>query len=422
MIYEPRPYQVAGIAKLTKALEQRGAALDMSDMGTGKTWKALFVANHFQRPVAVVCPAVTKTQWRDAARKIGVPVILCESYEKVTRGTAEGITKTGSKRPRFKFSVPRGTIFVFDEVHKCRAYKTLNSQLLMDCADHRYQILMLSATPFEDTRQFRAIGHALKIIHKNKWWNWCLSVGGCCPGRFGGLDYVGGEKVLTDLRRQFDWLMDRTRIEDVGDLPEFKMQTRLISAKSLKAINKAYTELLEVFQEETEHAIVQRLRGRQIIEHNKIRQLYELACEFEENSEKVLHFVNFTDTVDQLKQLHGDSYGIIDGRVTGAARQEVVDRFQRGELAGLIIQLQSGGVGLNLQDLDGDKPRTAILNLTDSATLFRQATGRIFRDGSKSKCRFVVPLVEGTVEEQMDLNLQRKFKNLEALCDADLLP
>jgi len=422
MTYEPRPYQLAGIDKLAASVQTYGTGLDMSDMGTGKTWKALFVAKRWGLPVAVVCPAVTKVQWRDAADKLGVEMTLCESYQKVIRGTATGITKSGVKRRKFSFALTKPTLFVFDEVHACRNHKSQNSLLLMDCVDAGYPVLMLSATPFENTTQFRAIGHALKIVHRNKWWHWCLSAGGCRPGSFGGLEYVGGEQTMSQIRSTWDDRMDRTRIEDVGDLPEFTMQTRLIDSNNCKAINNAYTELLATYAEETEFAIVRRLRYRQKIEHEKIKQLYELAQEFVDGGQKVIHFVNFTDTVDTLYELHEGEFGIVDGRVTGDKRQAVVDQFQAGKLDGLIVQLQSGGVGLNLQDTTGDAPRTAILNLTDSATLFRQATGRTFRDGSRSACRFVVPLVAGTVEKEIEQNLERKFRNLASLTDADFRP
>jgi len=419
MTYEPRPYQESGIGKLSQSLDKYQAALDMSDMGTGKTWKALFIAQRQQRPVAIVCPAVTKAQWQDVARKLGVQIQICESYQKCIRGTAKGITKHGNKRKHFKFTVPQGTLWIFDEVHACRSSKSQNSKLLTDCVDAGYSVLMLSATPFEDTTQFKAIGHALKLVHRTKWWNWCLSVGGCRPGRFGGMEYVGGEQFMGELRIQISDRTDRTCISEVGDLPEFKLQTRMIHGDNCKAINQAYTELLATYMQETEHAIVARLRCRQIIEHEKIQQLYELAEEFLEAGQKVLHFVNFTDTVDTLQKLHGPTFGIVDGRVTGQKRQDVVDKFQAGKLDGLIVQLQSGGVGLNLQDTVGNAPRTAILNLTDSATLFRQATGRTFRDGSKSPCRFVVPLVAETVEEEIEQNLNRKFANLGSLTDED---
>jgi len=419
MNYEPRPYQNEGIQKLLTSVQKVGAGLDMSDMGTGKTWKALFIAKRMAAPVVVICPAVTKVQWRDAAHKVGVELLACESYQKCVRGTANGITKHGTKRKQFKFSHPQNTLFIFDEVHNCRNPKAQNSLLLMDCADAGYPVLMLSATPFENSTQYKAIGHALKMVHRNRYWNWCMSSGGCKPGVFGGMEYVGGEKLMSRLRISMEDRMDRTSITEVGDLPDFKLQTRMIDAGDCEAIDNAYTALLETYAEETKHAIVQRLRYRQIIEHEKIKHLYALAQEFVEAGQKVIHFVNFSDTVDSLYQLHEGEFGVIDGRVTGERRQQVVDDFQAGKLAGLIVQIRSGGVGLNLQDTVGNAPRTAILNLTDSATLFRQATGRTFRDGSKSPCRFVVPLVADTVEEQIEKNLDKKFKNLNSLTDED---
>ena len=419
MKHKPRPYQNAGIEKLTRSLDEIGAGLDMSDMGTGKTFKALFVAKRLGLPVAVICPAVTKTQWREAAKQVGVELRLCDSYQKCVRGTAPGITKHGEKRKQFKFGHPAKTLFVFDEVHNCRNPKAQNSLLLMDCADAGYKVLMLSATPFESPLQFKAMGHVLKFVHRTSWWHWCLSSGGCKRGAFGGLDFIGAAPTMRRLKRAIEDRVDRTSIAEVGDLPDFKLQTRLIDADDCEAIDNAYTALLETYAEDTEHAIVKRLRYRQIIEHEKIKHLYQLAQEFVDAGQKVIHFVNFSDTVDSLYQLHEGEFGVIDGRITGDKRQQVVDDFQAGKLPGLIVQIQSGGVGLNLQDTVGDAPRTAILNLTDSATLFRQATGRTFRDGSKSPCRFVVPLVADTVERDIEKNLSKKFKNLNSLTDED---
>ena len=425
MIYSPRPYQEPGIAKLAGALDQQGAALDMSDMGTGKTWKALFLAKRCNLPVAIVCPAVTKVQWLDAAEKVGVEVRLCESYQKSIRGTAEGITRSGSTRKRFKFHLSNETIFVFDEVHNCRNPKALQTQLLIDCVDAGFPVLMLSATPFEDTTQLKGIGHALGICHRTRWWNWCLSVGGCRPGRFGGMEYVGGPSKMKSLRQEYDHLMDRVTIDSVQDLPEFIMQTRPVHGTDTEAINQAYVELLKEDADESEHALVRRLRHRQVIEHQKIKGLFGLATEFIDSGQKVIHFVSFTDTSEHLEVLHRKArhqFGRIDGRVSESDRQMYISSFQSGMLDGLIVNIQSGGVGLNLQDTIGNAPRTAILNLTDSATWFRQATGRTFRDGTKSPCRFVVPLVTDSVEEQMEDNLNRKFANLEALTDGDFCP
>lgn len=230
---------------------------------------------------------------------------------------------------------------------------------------------------------------------------------------------------MRGLRKEYSHMLDRVSIQQVADLPEFKMSTRIMALETTKALDRAYIDLLNAHAEETEHAMVRRLRYRQIIEHEKTQGLFELATEFIDSGQKVLHFVNFRDTIENLQILHGRAkhkFGRVDGEVTGDERQDSISDFQNGLLDGLIINMQSGGVGLNLQDTVGNAPRTAILNLTDSATWFKQATGRTFRDGTKSPCRFVVPLVADTVEEQMDQNLTAKFKNLEALTDGDFMP
>ena len=93
MTYEPRPYQLAGIDKLAASVQTYGTGLDMSDMGTGKTWKSLFVAKRWGLPVAVECRADSKVQWGGGCDKLGEELTRCESYQKVIPDTAKGITK-----------------------------------------------------------------------------------------------------------------------------------------------------------------------------------------------------------------------------------------------------------------------------------------------------------------------------------------
>jgi superfamily II DNA or RNA helicase len=424
----PRDYQEVGIDKIYRSLKRTGAALDMSDMGTGKTFKALFVAKKADIPVVVICPVATIPAWEEAARNVGVSVRLLASYHKAIRGVDQIKRGRGTKRKTYKIEYPQNTLFIFDEVHNCRDHKTWSSHLLEAVTDHQYPVLMMSATPFENPTQFRAIGHALGTVHRTKFYHWCLSEGRCKSGTFGGMIYVGDSSYMKTLHKKIAPQTDRIRIAEVGDLPEFKMQTRLVEPENRKALNEAYVELLNTLAEDTEHAIVERLRQRQIIEHEKIQGNFALADEFIQAGQRILHFVSFTDTVEHLLELHRlnkQPFGVIDGKIApagSAKRAQYIEDYTAGKLSGLIVNYQSGGSGLNLQDIHGHLPTTGIMNLTDSATNFRQATGRTFRDGTKSPCRFVITLAAGTVEADMNRNLNNKFKNLEALVDGDLLP
>lgn len=419
----PRDYQIHGIEKLSRAIQKNQAALDMSDMGTGKTFKAVWIAKKFGYNLAVICPAGTIAQWKDTARKCRVKTEFVVSYQKAVRGNMQQIER--HHRNRYTIHAPKKTLWVFDEVHNCRNYKALNSKLLMAVIDQKFPVLMASATPFETPIQFCAIGHALGTVHKNNWYHWCLSEGRCKKGDYGGMFYVGGPGFMKQLRERIEPFCDRVRIAEVGQLPELTFQTRVIEPANRKAIDESYVELLQISAEESEEAIVERLRLRQIVEHEKLEAEHLLGEEFLDAGQKIVHFTNFTDSIENLRELYklsGRAVGVVDGKTPVADKERDKALFQKGGLDVLLVNIQSGGAGLNLQDMEGDAPRTSIINLTDGATWFRQACGRTYRENTKSHTRIVVPIARGTVECEIEANLNRKFKNLEALTDADLLP
>lgn len=66
--------------------------------------------------------------------------------------------------------------------------------------------------------------------------------------------------------------------------------------------------------------------------------------------------------------------------------KEDIDKFQKGEIKVILTTPQSGGTGLSLDDVDGDKPRKAIVMTPPfSAMEFIQMAGRINRLNTKSK-------------------------------------
>jgi len=415
-----RDYQKSGVQTLKNSLATTGSALDCSDMGTGKTIKALFVAKEIGAKAGIVCPAITKPQWIEAAKAVGVEVVFCESWQKAVRGTAPNLYRSGNTHKSYRFDFNRKEVlWIFDEIHNARNPKAYQTKMLIDCVDQGFLTLMLSATPFENPFQMKGIGHALRVFHRNNHWDWCLRHG-CVQGRFGGLDYVGGEATMRDINGMLEGKMDRVRIAEVGDLPELHEQTRSIEVGDLRALNAAYADLLEELAQETPSALTKRLRLRQKIEHEKLQSLFELGEEFLAAGQSVIHFVSFQDSSESLAALHRKAKRKV-GRIDGVEKCDPKD-FQRGLLDVLVVNYQSGGAGLNLQDLSGERPRTSILNLTDSATNFIQATGRTYRDGSKSDVRFVVPIVKGSVEEKIRRNLEAKRGQIANLVDADLRP
>jgi len=94
-----------------------------------------------------------------------------------------------------------------------------------------------------------------------------------------------------------------------------------------------------------------------------------------------------------------DGWARIDGEVTGTARQKVIDRFARGELAGVAISIRAGGEGL-----DGLQRRAsrAILNdrewtPADNA----QAIGRLHRFGQQRSVHVYRLIAQHPLDERI---------------------
>ncbi len=160
-------------------------------------------------------------------------------------------------------------------------------------------------------------------------------------------------------------------------------------------------------------------RARQKIELLKTPLFIDMIEEGLEDGMAIVVFVNFTETIQALaKRLKTKC--IFDGKTIDAVRQQNVDDFQAGKEKVILVNIASGGAGLSLHDIDGLNPRLALISPSYSAVLMRQATGRVWRENSKSKSVQKILFVAGTVEERVCQNVQEKLKNLDILNDGDL--
>jgi len=99
----------------------------------------------------------------------------------------------------------------------------------------------------------------------------------------------------------------------------------------------------------------------------------------------------FVNIADQLRAEFGDEMGDYSGvGNTDAQREEAKQAFLKGEKKILYTSYAAGGIGINLQDKDGDKPRLSIfLGPPYSGILLEQSLARTWRLGVKSNARAV---------------------------------
>ena len=162
------------------------------------------------------------------------------------------------------------------------------------------------------------------------------------------------------------------------------------------------------------------LRARQKIELVKVPLFIEMIEEAIESGMSVVVFCNFTETIDALSDRLGTKC-IVNGEAKYAKlRQQNIDDFQADKERVILVNIQAGGAGLSLHDLNGNHPRMALISPSYSAVLMRQATGRVWRDSAKSKSIQKIVFVAKTVEEKVCESVKRKLENMDLLNDGDL--
>lgn len=431
-----RPFQIPIVEKLCSAISAHGAALDGSDTGAGKTYAAVAVARDLKMKIAVICPKAVISSWEKVIHKhfkLESEFIL--NYESVKTGKYKNIgmwkpvSKT-SNREFFQWNIPKNTLIIFDESHRLKGHNTINSEIAIAAKRQGYRILCCSATNAINPIELKTVGLITGLYKQGKWTNF-LREHGCEQGRF-GWEFDGSKDILKKLHA--DLFLDRgVRIkrEEIEGFPDCDIMAEAYntdeqSEKDLKKIyeemEKELTYLKAVCKNTKEYklnAMTIMLRARQQAELIKVPLFVEMAEDAIENGMSVALFVNFSETVRALtKRLNTNC--TVWGENKGEERDKNIADFQADKKRIIIINVKAGGAGLSLHDLNGNYPRIALLSPTPSAVDLRQALGRVWREGGKTKALQKIVFVANTVEEEVCEKVKLKLQALDTINDGDV--
>ena len=397
-------------------------ALDASDCGTGKTVTAVHVASKRRLPVLVICPKAVIPSWKNWLRVFAAPQFEVINYEKLKSRKKNNLGHwLGSK---WVWDLKEKHLLIFDEVHKCKGYKSQNGKIL-GAARGIHEVLMLSATAAQNPLDMRWTGELLGIHNGDNYWKWLqyMKVG---QAPWGGLMYFGGAAGLKEIHRSiFPEKGVRTRVEDLGDaFPANKIMAEVYDIDD--KIGKLYEQMeaeIVVLQEaksrdfDPSEPRTRLLRLRQEVELLRVPVLVDMAENLVEQGNSVVIFTNFMATCRTLME-RLEAVGV-HGEQTDEERQRAIYEFQEDKKNIIIVQIQAGGVGLSLHDTKG-RPRVSLICPTYSAIDLKQALGRIHRAGSKSRALQYIVYAANSVEEQVARKTKKKIEQISLLNDGDL--
>ncbi|WP_436794274.1 DEAD/DEAH box helicase [Actinospongicola halichondriae] len=434
---ELRPYQERGLAWLAEMADLRLGGVLADDMGLGKTIQvlALHLLRRGSGPTLVVCPATLMSNWEREAAKF-TPGVDVRRYHGTGRSLddviAAGAGNEGivvctygiARRDAAKLSeVPWGLV-VADEAQAIKNPMSRTARAMRT---------------IPSTARFALTGTPVENRLSDLWalLDWTT------PGLLGKLDTFQRE-VATPIERERDeeatarlsavvqpFLLRRRKTDPhiAPDLPP-KTETDHFVGLTVEQAT-LYKAVVDELKDDVEKADGFDRRGlvlklltalKQICNHpaqylgqetplvgrsGKLDAASDLLSVIVDEGDAALVFTQYVH-MGHLLSAHLDTLGIesqfLHGSVPVKQREQMVDRFQAGDVPVFVISLKAGGTGLNLTRA------THVFHYDRwwNPAVEDQASDRAWRIGQDRPVQVHRMVCEGTLEERIAKVLETK--------------
>jgi len=158
---------------LKKSIIKYSRGLDASDTGTGKTYVSVKLCKDLGLIPWVVCPKSVVSSWNNVIKQGGIKKYYIITYEQlflstdlISKKSILGVDEYDWKfesNDIFKNKQKEKYLFIYDEAHKCKNLKTINSKILVSLSKYPVKILLLSATIIDKPLYFIPFGIVLGL-------------------------------------------------------------------------------------------------------------------------------------------------------------------------------------------------------------------------------------------------------------------
>lgn len=441
--YKPMSHQATSI----KFLATNDEVFDMSDPGTGKTFVEVadFAARRKKKgkcALVIASKSLLESAWGDDIRKFAPTLTTSVAYatnrESAFAANADvfitnhDAVKWLAQKPKTWFA--KFDTLICDESSAFKHHTSQRSKGLLKIRKFFKYVRLMSGTP--NTNGVCDLWHQMLVLDGGKRLGrsfFAFRSAVCTPEQVGPSagaikwhDKPNAESIVSTLIGD---VVIRHKFEDCVDIPanhqysvNYHLPKRhmaaykemednsilLLKKSSVTAINGAvlYGKLLQlasgaVYNDNDSYSLID--TGR-----------YELVLDLVQERQHSVVFFHWTHQRDQLIELaksRGLSYALIDGTVSGKARNDVVKHYQAGFYDVLFAHPQSAGHGLTLTK----GTATIWTSPTHNLEHYLQGLKRIHRIGQTEKTETIMILAPGTIEERVYESLVAKNTKLTTL-------
>lgn len=441
---ELRPYQQLGLNWLVFLRQYGFGACLADDMGLGKTIQLISYLLHVKEsgenntPALIICPTSVLGNWQRELERFApsLNVVLHygpnrakeDTFIEMTKNADIVLTSYGlSHLDSEEFLSIKWSTIALDEAQNIKNAETKQSRAIRKFKGTHH--IALTGTPMEN--------------RLSELWSIFDFINHGYLGTFGQFQkkYIlpierdNSEAKIRELQKLIrPFLLRRTKKDPEVELnlPDKLEQKEYCSLTAEQAalyedlIQDTFGKIESLSVFERKGLILQMLsRLKQLCNHpalylkeavpeniversNKLGTLVELADSIMETKEACIIFTQYIGMGEMIRSILEKRYGItvpfLNGSMPKAQRDHYVTRFQGGDFPFFLLSLKAGGTGLNLTAAN----HVIHYDRWWNPAVENQATDRAYRIGQNRFVHVHKFITTGTLEERIDLMLEKK--------------